>query len=76
MNSPILTYRPHDGGEVATVGPFEIGIHQTMKRVGWVALINRTPLAGTPVFPTPDAAKLAAERQCLELARVAVEILK
>lgn len=72
---PKLTYSPGDGGEVATIGPFTIGIYQTMKSVGWRAVINGLLLPGKPVHATPDAAKLAAERACLELAKVVVEIL-
>ena len=73
-NKPKLTYRNAGAYEFcyAPLGYVEIKRTQTG---GYVALLNGQPLAGSPVYASSDAAKLAVERQLLESARTIVEIL-
>lgn len=71
---PKLTYTMGEGGELASIGSSKIGIFRTFTG-GYVALINQRELPGSPVYDSSDAAKLAAERAVLEMAKTVVEIL-
>lgn len=72
--NPKLTYTEGEGGELASMGSSKIGIFRTFTG-GYVALINNRELPGSPVYASSDAAKLAAERCILEMAKTIVEVL-
>jgi hypothetical protein len=72
--SPKLTYRPCGAGEIASIGNNKIEIYRNATG-GYIATLNDKFLPTRPVYSTPDAAKLAAERCVLEMAKVIVEIL-
>lgn len=71
---PKLTYTIGEGGELASIGSSKIGIFRTFTG-GYVALINQRELPGSPIYDSPDAAKLAAERCVPEMAKTIVEVL-
>jgi len=71
---PKLTYTMGEGGELASIVTSKIGIFRTFTG-GYVALINARELPGSPAYDSSDAAKLAAERAVLEMAKTVVEIL-
>lgn len=73
-SKPRLTYRPYGDGEIASIGNDKITIYATVTG-GYIAMLNDKPLPANPVYASSNAAKLAAERAVLEMAKVIVEIL-
>ena len=71
---PKLTYRTHFHNEIASIGNVTIHIYAKASG-GYIATLNELPLPNCPVYSSSDAAKLAAERAVLEMAKVIVEIL-
>ena len=71
---PKLTYYTIGDAEYSTICGNTIEIH-TSGDGAYRAMLNGQLLTANPVYSTPDAAKLAAERAVLEMAKVVVEIL-
>lgn len=70
---PKLTYQRDGWREVAEIAGHLVEIRDHYGRHH--PLLDGEALAGSPTYASADAAKLAVERQLLELARVVVEIL-
>lgn len=75
IRTPRLTYRRVDSAEYASICHNTIEIHKSGAGA-YRAMLDDQLLPGNPAYASADAAKLAAERCLLEMARTIVDTLK